>query len=57
MSEKQKAIHNAYCDYQIAKAKAPTKIYTVRQPQKSGVKTYNISKAILARELAPLFGI
>lgn len=50
MSNNLKQVHNAYCDYQIAKAKAPSRIYTVRQQQKkkSGIKTYNISKAMLA---------
>lgn len=57
MSEKQKATHNAYCDYEIAKAKSPSRIYSVRtetQKQK-GIKTHNKSKAMLALELASLF--
>lgn len=57
MSEKQKSIHNAYCDYEVAKAKSPSRIYSVRtetrKPQ--GIKTYNMSKAMLALELASLF--
>lgn len=30
MSEKQKTIHNAYCDYEIAKASKTSRIYSVR---------------------------
>lgn len=57
MSEKAKAIHTAYCDYEVAKAKSPSRIYSVRrEKQKSnGIKTYNMSKAMLARQLASLF--
>lgn len=55
MSEKTKAIHDAYCNYQIAKAKS-SRIMSVKQKQKQhGIKTYNMSKAMLARELASLF--
>ena len=47
--EKAKAIHNAYCDYEIAEAKSPSRIYSVRAEikTKSGVKTHNMSKAML----------
>lgn len=57
MSEKAKAIHTAYCDYQIAKAKAPSRIYNVRDTQKKklGIRTSGLSKAMLARQLASLF--
>ncbi len=58
MSEKQKATHNAYCDYEVAKAKQPSRIYSVRSEVKrkpQGIKTYNMSRAILARQLASLF--
>lgn len=58
MSEKQKAIHNAYCDYEIAKAKQPSRIYSIRSEvtrKQKGIKTHNISKAMLARQLASLF--
>ena len=58
MSEKQKAIHTAYCDYEIAKAKSPSRIYSVRSEVKrksQGIKTHNMSRAMLARELASLF--
>lgn len=48
-----KAIHNAYCDYEIAKAKSPSRIYSVRAEikTKSGVKTHNMSKAMLLRRI------
>ena len=56
MLEEQKAIHNAYCDYQIAK---PTFVYPLqlrkRQTKPHGIKTHNMSKAMLARQLASLF--
>lgn len=58
MSEKQKATHNAYCDYEIAKAKQPSRIYSVRsevKPKPGGIKTHNMSKAMLAIQLASLF--
>ena len=57
MSEKVKAVHNAYCDYEIAKANKPSRIYSVRTEvkQKSGIKTHTMSKAMLARQLASLF--
>lgn len=34
MSEKAKTIHNAYCDYEVAKAKSPSRIYSVRSEVK-----------------------
>ena len=57
MSEKAKSIHNAYCNYEIAKAKTPSRIYSVREDKRKsqGIKTHNKSKAMLARELALLF--
>ena len=57
MSERAKAIHTAYCDYEVAKAKQPSRIYSVRtETQKPhGIKTHNMSKAMLARQLASLF--
>lgn len=57
MSEKQKATHNhnAYCDYEIAKAKQPSRIYTVRTQKPKGIKTHNMSKAMLAQQLTSLF--
>jgi hypothetical protein len=57
MSEKAKQIHNAYCDYEIAKASKPSRIYSVRAEVKRnhGIKTNNMSKAMLAQTLASLF--
>lgn len=57
MSEKQKTIHNAYCDYEIAKASKPSRIYSVRAEVKRnhGIKTHNMSRAMLAQTLASLF--
>lgn len=57
MSEKVKAIHNAYCDYEIAKANKPTRIYSVKAEVKRnhGIKTHNMSRAMLAQTLASLF--
>lgn len=57
MSEKAKAIHNAYCDYEVAKAKQPSRIYSVRVEikTKNGIKTHNMSKPMLARQLALLY--
>lgn len=58
MSKKQKATHNAYCDYEVAKASKPSRIYSVRSEVKrkpQGIKTYNMSKMMLARQLASLF--
>lgn len=57
MSEKAKQIHNAYCDYEIAKASRPPRIYSVRAEVKRnhGIKTNNMSKAMLAQMLASLF--
>ena len=58
MSEKAKATHTAYCDYEVAKANKTTRIYSVRSEVKRkphGIKTHNMSKAMLAFELASLF--
>ena len=55
MPEKQKAIHNAYCDYEVAKANRPPRIYSVIPQKTHGIKTHNMSKAMLARQLASLF--
>lgn len=58
MSEKQKTIHNAYCDYEVAKAKQPSRIYSIRSEitrKPKGIKTHNMSKAMLARQLASLY--
>lgn len=57
MSEKQRTIHNTYCNYEIAKAKQPSRIYSARAEVKRnhGIKTHNMSKAMLALKLASLF--
>ena len=56
MSEKHKQIHTAYCDYQIAKASKPSRIYSVKGKTKSnkGIKTTGLSKAMLAKQLSML---
>ena len=57
MSEKAKATHNAFCDYEVEKAKS-LRIKTVRKPTKrkpNGIRTSGLSRAILAMELASLF--
>lgn len=56
MSEKHKQIHTAYCNYQIAKASKPSRIYSVKAEIKSnkGIKTTGLSKAILAKQLSML---
>lgn len=58
MAEKAKQIHNAYCDYEVAKAKSSSRICSVRSEVKRkthGIKTHNMSKAMLAQALASLF--
>ena len=55
MSEKAKATHKVFCDYEIAKASRPPRIYSVKPKHKSGIKTHNMSKAMLAQQLASLF--
>ena len=55
MPEKQKSIHNAYCDYEVVKAKQSLRIYSVKPKRKSEIKTHNMSKAMLAQTLASLF--
>lgn len=51
-----KEIHDAFCDYEIAKAKHPSRIYSNRniQRKQSGIRTSGVSRAMLARELASL---
>lgn len=54
MSER-KRIHTAYCDYQIAKANKPSRIYSVKaEKSNKGVKTTGLSKAMLAKQLSML---
>lgn len=55
MSEKMKSTHNTFCNYEITKAKS-ARIMSVREERKSrGIKTANVSKAVLAIQLAELF--
>ena len=57
MSEKAKEIHNAFCDYEVEKAKS-LRIKTVRKPTQqkpSGIRTSGLSRAMLAMNLASLF--
>ena len=57
MSEKAKATHKAFCDYEIDKAKS-LRVKTVRkttEQKPSGIRTSGLSKIILARQLASLF--
>ena len=52
-----KEVHNAFCNYEIDKAKS-LRIKTVRKPTQqkpSGIRTSGLSKAMLARQLASLF--
>lgn len=57
MSEKAKSIHNNFCNYEIAKAKNGSRIYSVRTETRKphGIKTHNMSRAMLAQTLASLF--
>ena len=57
MSERAKATHNVFCNYEIAKANKPLRIYTVREQERKplGIRTSNSSRAMLARQLASLF--
>ena len=55
-SEREKQIHTAYCDYQITKGNKPSRIYTVKAPQKKPqIRTFGLSKAVLAQQLASLY--
>ena len=60
MTQKAKNAHNShivFCNYEIAKANKPSRIYTVREPQRKpiGIRTSGLSQAMLVRELASLF--
>ena len=55
MSEREKQIHKAFCDYEIAKSNKPSRIYTVKIPKKPQVHTFGLSKATLAQQLASLY--
>ena len=55
MTDNFKRIHKAYCNYEISKAKS-ARIMSVREERKPrGIKTANVSKAVLAMQLAELF--
>ena len=52
-----KEVHNAFCDYEIEKAKS-LRIRTVRKTterKSNGIRTSGVSRAMLARQLATLF--
>ena len=52
-----KEVHNAFCDYEVEKAKS-LRIKTVQKPSQrkpSGIRTSELSRAMLAMELASLF--
>lgn len=56
MSEKAKRVHKNYCDYEIAKAKSPSRIYSVKtnNAKPKGIRTSGLSKAMLIQQLATL---
>ena len=57
MSEKAKATHNTFCNYEVENTKS-LRIKTVRKPTEqkpNGIRTSGLSIAILAMELASLF--
>ena len=52
-----KEVHNAFCDYEVEKAKS-LRIKTVRKTterKSNGIRTSELSRAMLAMELASLF--
>ncbi len=56
----QTTTHNRYCSLMCEKAEQPSRMYSVRsevtrKTTKKGIKTHNMSKAMLARQLASLF--
>ena len=58
MTERAKQIHKAFCDYEIAKANQPrvrTYSTTYKQRKPNGIRTSELSRAMLAMELASLF--
>ena len=57
MSEKAKATHNTFCNYEVEKAKS-LRIKTVRkstEQKPNGIRTSRLSRAMLAMDLASLF--
>ena len=57
MTHKAKQSHKAFCDYEVAKANKPLRIYTVREQKRkpNGIRTSGLSRAMLAMQLASLF--
>lgn len=56
MSENMKSTHNNFCNYEITKAKSARIFSVLNKEQKiKGIKTANVSKAVLAIQLAELF--
>ena len=57
MSEKERRIHNAFCDYQIAKAnnQRNRSVRLNEQRKVNGIKQADVSKRVLAHQLAQLF--
>ena len=52
-----KEVHNAFCNYEVEKAKS-SRIRTVRKTterKSNGIRTSELSRAMLAMELASLF--
>ena len=48
--------HKTYCNYEINKANKQQHIYSASIPKVNvGIRTANVSKAMLARQLAELF--
>ena len=57
MTKSLKEVHNAFCDYEVEKAKS-LRIKTVRKTterKSNGIRTSELSRAMLAMEMASLF--
>ena len=58
MTKKEKQVHDAFCNYEIAKANQRIRVrtYSAYKQQKTlGIRTSGLSKAMLAMQLASLF--
>lgn len=59
MTDNFKRIHNSYCTYETEKAKENRRFYSAKTKAEKqnvhGIKTSNLSKAMLIRELASIF--
>lgn len=56
--KKNAKAHKDYCDYEIAKAKKPSRIYSVKTDsirKPNGIRTSVLSKAMLAKMLAAMY--